>query len=148
MLIEFPCPKCGGPALTQGGEVSCPLCGNQEAPPEAVQLEAVAGGESSPPLAASVEVPNVIEFEIGRGVADKEDWSEVCLAFAVEYLLGFVETYGGLPEVQPSKADVTLCFSPSPGQAAALAELCSRYSAKPEDVLGMAACLYAQRDRD
>ena len=64
MLIEFPCPKCGGPALTQDGEVSCPLCGNLEAPPEAVQFEAVASGESTAPVAESVEIPNVIEFGV------------------------------------------------------------------------------------
>ncbi|MCA9778580.1 MAG: hypothetical protein KC800_17755 [Candidatus Eremiobacteraeota bacterium] len=147
MLIEFPCPKCGGPALTQGGEVSCPLCGNQEAPPEALQREAVANGESAPPLAASVEVPNVIEFEIGREVADKEDWSDVCLAFAVEYLLGFVETYGSLPEVEALETGTTLHFSPSSGQAAALAELCSRHATRPEVLMQLAATLYVEREK-
>ena len=148
MLIEFPCPKCGGPALTQDGEVSCPLCGNLEAPPEAVQFEAVASGESTAPVAESVEIPNVIEFGVTEEVAGKEEWSDVTLAFAVEYLLGFVEAYDGLPEVERHDSKVSLHFSPSSGQATALAELCSRYSAKPEDVLGMAACLYAQRERD
>ena len=147
MLIEFPCPKCGGPALTQDGEVSCPLCGNLEAPPEAVQFEAVASGESAAPVAESVEIPNIIEFEIAPEVAGKEEWSEVNLAFAVEYLLGFVEAYDGLPEVELSDSDVSLHFSPSSGQAAALAELCLRYSTKPETLLRLATAIYVDREK-
>ncbi len=148
MLIEFPCPKCGGPALTQDGEVSCPLCGNLEAPPEAVQFEAVASGESAAPVAESVEIPNIIEFEIAPEVAGKEEWSEVNLAFAVEYLLGFVEAYDGLPEVELRGSGVRFSFSPSSGQANALAEMCCRYSTTPEALLEMAAAVYAEREKD
>ena len=147
MLIEFPCPKCGGPALPQDGEVSCPLCGNLEAPPEAVQFEAVASGESTAPVAESVEIPNVIEFEVAADVAGKEDWSEVTLAFAVEYLLGFVEAYDGLPGVELPESGATLHFSPSSGQAAALAEMCRRYSTRPEALLQLAAALYVEREK-
>ena len=147
MLIEFPCPKCGGPALTQNGEVSCPLCGNQEAPPEAVQFEAVATGESVTPVAESVEIPNVVEFLVAPEVAEGEEWSDVTLAFAVEYLLGFVEAYDGLPEIEIFDSGATLHFSPSSGQAAALAEMCRRYSTTPESLLQTAATLYLQREK-
>lgn len=146
MLIEFPCPTCGGPALTQEGEISCPLCGNQAAPPEANKK--VEKTLSSPPPPASVEVPNVIEFELDSTVADKETWSDQDISFALEYLLGYVETYEGLPEIKFGPAKKRLFFSPSPGQADAIADLCSLHSATPEKLLKTATAVYADRERE
>jgi hypothetical protein len=143
MLIEFPCPTCGGPALTLSGEVSCPLCGNQDAPPEAVQQVEKALAPPPPPP-ASIDVPNLIEFDVDSG----EEWSENDISFALEYLLGFVETYEGLPDVEWGDGEKRLYFSPSSGQADAIADLCSLHSVSPETVLKTAAAIYVAREKD
>lgn len=148
MLIEFPCPKCGGPALTLDGEVSCPLCGNQPAPPEAdKKVEEALGQPDSPDPPQSVHVPNVIEFMIGKELSGKEEWSEKTLSFAVEYLLGYMEAYGSWPDTPFEEGEERVYFSPSPGQADAIAELCSRYSVEPVTVVKMAVTLYVLRER-
>jgi hypothetical protein len=102
---------------------------------------------STPPPPASVEVPNVIEFDIDAAIAAKEEWNDKDVSFALEYLLGFVETYDGLPEIKFADDGKRLYFSPSSGQADAIADICSLHSVSPEAVLRIAASLYVDRER-
>lgn len=129
MLMEISCPTCGGPASHLEGGISCPLCGNQGVVP-----------------VPSVTLPSTIEFELS-GEADPESWSESELTLAVEYLLGFVEAYEGLPEVAAPAGGARLFYTPPPAQLGELGELCRRYSVSPEVALQAAVAVYAARER-
>lgn len=119
MLFETPCPKCGAPAYVQSNTLTCTLCGDMafaevsepSAPPQdgpaafsyelKGQLEE-AVPDSFPRRAVKVTLsPERIE----RWELERAEKMETIASFALEFLFGYLQEAGELPEVslEPGK---------------------------------------------
>ena len=139
MLVEIPCPTCGGPSLDVDGELSCPLCGNQPTPPELESINQLAGQPAD--SVEPVEVPTHISFS-----AVGEDWTSDKISFALQFLFGFIESYQGFPQLESSPNEIALEYSPGPDEAESIAELCGRFQVSPSLLMSTALKVFSDTE--
>ena len=88
-------------------------------------------------------MPAVLEFEVSE--SGREHSLEE-LGLAVEYLLGFMDTYPELPKSSLEGATTKVSYTPTLSQGAALFKLCTKFQVRPEALASLAVQLYERRD--
>ena len=150
MLVEDLCPKCGGQSFVTNGILSCPLCGDQNAPEESVGTPATRETRDSsladPEPEEDLEPLGPISFslplELSQKYAELEAkiFTQKCDR-ALEYLFGFLSECDALPEVSIGECAGNFFYEVLGERNLELARVCSKFHVKPENL--MQQCLQA-----
>jgi hypothetical protein len=170
MLMEEPCPRCQGPATFCDGQICCVLCGDFEHEGTDCLIQAEKTGSQHSvsllfPPPRTQEAPQVsVQFSDAvpddfpresivckfpdelrsRFPGTHEDEFPVRISHAFEFFFGYVESYGGLPELEVGFSGTELQVELLSSHAFRLGQLHKMVQRNKVELCEFAFLLYSQ----